>query len=80
MVKGMASSAEWHILQSSVLRAVAYHEGARELRVRFTSGANYRYFDVPPDVVRMLLDPPGESHGRYFNAHIRDAFDYDEES
>jgi hypothetical protein len=70
---------QWHILQSSVLRAIAYDENSRELRVRFATGTTYRYYGVPPETVLALLDPPGRSHGRYFNEHVRDSFDYDEE-
>lgn len=69
----------WHILQSTMLRAVAYDARSRELRVRFQTGALYRYHDVPPEVVESLLDPPGGSAGRYFNDTIRDGFEYDEE-
>jgi hypothetical protein len=79
MVEGMAVDARWHILSSSVVRAIAYDPDTRVLRVRFTSGANYRYRDVPPEVVESLIDPSGGSPGRYFNDHIRDAFEYDEE-
>ena len=75
----MAASAPWRILSSTVLRAVAYDERAQELRVRFTNGAVYRYHDVPPEIAETLVDPPGSSHGRYFNEEIRDAYDYDEE-
>jgi len=75
----MAVGTAWHILGSTMLRAVAYDETRRLLRVRFSNGSLYRYHDVPPDVVETLLDPPGGSHGRYFNEVIRDGFDYDEE-
>jgi hypothetical protein len=47
--------------------------------VRFANGTHYRYFDVPPEVVEALLDPPSGSPGRYFNDHVRDAFAYEEE-
>lgn len=75
----MAADLEWHILMSTMLRAVAYDAASRELRVRFSNGGVYRYHNVPPAVAETLLDPPDESHGRYFNDHIRDAFDYDED-
>jgi hypothetical protein len=75
----MAADLEWHILSSTMLRAMAYDEQARELRVRFSNGGVYRYFDVPPTVAAALLDPPDQSHGRYFNENVRDTFDYDEE-
>jgi hypothetical protein len=75
----MAATAPWRIVSSSVLRAVAYDERVHQLRVRFTSGALYRYFDVPPEITEELLDPPGGSHGRYFNENIRDSYDCEEE-
>jgi hypothetical protein len=62
-----------------MLRAVSYDEPTRELRVRFTNGGIYRYYQVPPAIVQNLLDPPNGSPGRYFNDHVRDAYDYDEE-
>jgi lysyl-tRNA synthetase class 2 len=75
----MADDEPWHILSSSVLRAVSYNESSRELRVRFTNGSVYRYHRVPPRVAATLLDPPDSSSGRYFNETIRDGFDFDEE-
>ncbi|CAN5260214.1 hypothetical protein BH11ACT4_BH11ACT4_13670 [soil metagenome] len=62
-----------------MLRAVAYDERSHELRVRFTTGALYRYYEVPPEVAEELIDPPGSSHGRYFNEQIRDSYDFEEE-
>ena len=73
------ADAAWHILSSSMLRAISYDDRTSLLRVRFAGGAVYRYYDVPPEVVLGLLDPPGGSTGRYFNDTIRDGFDYDEE-
>jgi hypothetical protein len=63
-----------------MIRALAYDPQTRELRVRFTNGTAYRYLEVPPEVVVTLIDPPGGSHGRYFNEHIRDTFEYEEET
>lgn len=76
----MAVGADWRILQSTMVHAISYDEASGELRVRFHGGGLYRYYKVPPQIVEALLDPPGASHGRYFNDHIRDAFDYDEET
>lgn len=72
-------AAPWRIVTSSLIRAVAYDEDARELRVRFSNGSLYRYLGVPPEVAAELVDPAGGSTGRYFNDHVRDAFDFDEE-
>ncbi len=75
----MADDAPWHILASTLLRAVSYAPNSRELRVRFVNGAIYLYLDVPPDVVDELLAAETDSPGRYFNENIRDEFDFDEE-
>lgn len=76
----MAADAGWHIIQSTMLRAIAYDPHSRELRVRFHTGGLYRYHDVPPEVAETLLDPPEGSPGRYFNDEIRDAYEFDEET
>lgn len=47
--------------------------------MRFSTGAVYRYHDVPPEVAEELLDPPGGSHGRYFTENIRDSYDFEQE-
>ncbi|MGX5681179.1 KTSC domain-containing protein [Schumannella luteola] len=73
------AAASWRIVSSSVIRAVAYDDASRELRVRFSNGSVYRYLGVPADVAAALVDPPSGSSGRYFNDHVRDAFDFDEE-
>ena len=75
----MGLEAGWHILASTMIRALAYDPGTRELRVRFAGGGTYRYLDVPAEVAETLIDPPDGSHGRYFNDNIRDVFDYEEE-
>ncbi|GAA2135533.1 KTSC domain-containing protein [Kitasatospora kazusensis] len=61
-------------VESSCLRSVGYDEAARELEVEFTSGAVYRYFDVPVSVRDGLMGAP--SHGRYFCRDIRGHFRY----
>jgi hypothetical protein len=70
----------WHILASTMIRALAYDLDLRELRVRFSTGSVYRYFDVPAEVVETLIDPPDGSHGRYFNENVRDEFEFEEET
>lgn len=71
--------AAWRIVSSSLIRAVAYDEARRELRVRFSNGSVYRYLAVPPEVAAALVSPPEGSTGRYFNEFVRDVFDFDEE-
>lgn len=64
---------ETHDVESSVIDAVGY---ARVLELRFDSGRIYQYYNVPEDVYQGML--AADSKGRYFNAHIRDKFPYQE--
>ena len=63
-------------MPSTVIRRFSYDPDARELDVLFTTGRLYRYHGVP----RAAADDfrAAFSKGRYFNAHIRDAYDYTE--
>jgi lysyl-tRNA synthetase class 2 len=63
-------------MPSSVIRHSSYDPDARQLNVLFTTGRRYIYHDVP----QAIADEFGAafSKGRYFNARIRDAYDYTE--
>lgn len=63
-------------MPSSVIRSYHYHADRRALEILFTTGRRYLYFEVPPEEVEALS--AAFSKGRYFNAHIRDAYDYAE--
>ena len=67
-----ADAEDWVSLESSVLRAVRYFEQKRLLYLEFNSGAVHRYFDFPTYQYRRFL--AADSHGRYFNQHIRNRF------
>lgn len=60
---------------STVLRSVGYDATTRTLETEFTSGAIYRYHDVPAEVHDGLM--AADSHGQYFNAFVRDRYGYD---
>jgi len=63
-------------MPSSVIRRFDYDPEREELDVLFTTGRRYRYHRVPrseADAFRAAF-----SKGRYFNAHIRDAYDFTE--
>jgi lysyl-tRNA synthetase class 2 len=63
-------------MPSTVIRRFSYDPEAQELDVLFTTGRRYLYHRVPQaaaDDFRAAF-----SKGRYFNAHIRDAYDYSE--
>lgn len=62
-----------HDVESSVIDAVGY---TRVLEIHFDSGRIYQYYDVPDDIYEGMM--AAESKGRYFNAHIRDQFPYQE--
>lgn len=61
-------------MPSSVIRDWIYDPESRRLAVEFTTGRRYAYLDVPPDVADAL--GAAFSKGRYFNTHIRDAYDF----
>jgi len=66
---------EWQRVQSSNVDAVMYDPEARVLSVRFHSGGEYSYRNVPPDVARGLVD--AESPGRYFASNIRGNYSHE---
>jgi hypothetical protein len=58
-------------VSSSALRAVGYDDSQEILEIQFHNGAVYRYYGVPVAVHRGLME--ADSHGRYFQQHIRGA-------
>jgi hypothetical protein len=44
------------------------------LEIEFQNGHIYQYYGVPPKVYEELMN--ASSHGKYFNAHIRNAYLY----
>lgn len=61
-------------MDSEALAEVEYDSLRHLLRIRFTSGEWYRYFDVPPHVHTALI--AAESKGRHFQTHIRGRYRY----
>jgi hypothetical protein len=62
------------LVESEAIAEVDYHAASSTLFVRFVEGEWYSYFDVPKDVHRAFVD--AESHGRFFQQHIRDQYRY----
>ena len=60
---------ERHQVDSSVILAVGYDDGASILEVVFRTGRTYRYFRVPPAAYDALVR--AKSIGAYFNREIR---------
>lgn len=63
-------------MPSSVIRAASYDPDREVLDILFTTGRRYLYHRVPPDEADRFR--AAFSKGRYFNAHIRDAYDFTE--
>ena len=63
-------------MPSSVIRAAHYDSDRKVLDVLFTTGRRYLYHRVPPEAAEAFR--AAFSKGRYFNAHIRDNYDFTE--
>lgn len=64
-------------MPSTVIADMAYDPDTQTLSVWFRpSGRRYDYFEVPATVYDALRRSP--SKGRYFNAHIRDGYGYNQ--
>jgi KTSC domain-containing protein len=63
-------------MPSSVIRSFKYDAERRALVVTFVSGKIYLYADVPQNVFDAMRT--SKSKGQFFNAHIRDHYDFAE--
>lgn len=59
-------------VQSKDLSIVGYHPEKEELEVTFKAGGVYVYTGVPEVVYQALMH--AQSHGTYFNQHIKDKY------
>lgn len=55
-------------VDSSAMNEVGYDSSTRTLCIRFKSGKDYNYFNVPKEVFEGLIR--AHSKGTYFNNHI----------
>jgi hypothetical protein len=63
-------------MPSSVIAGIHYDSARERLTVNFVTGRVYEYVDVPPGVARAFRS--AFAKGTYFNAYIRDRYDYRE--
>jgi hypothetical protein len=63
-------------VESTLLASVSYSSGQRMLQLQFRDGSRYRYFDVPVELYRQLVQ--SDSKGAYFNRYIRNQFRFQE--
>jgi hypothetical protein len=61
-------------VESSAISSVGYDADAKVLEVEFSSGAVYKYREVPPGVYRSLMK--SDSKGKYVSQRIRDRFPF----
>lgn len=59
-------------VNSSSIAAIGYDEANEILEIEFLSGGIYQYFDVPMYVYEELME--ADSHGKYFNAYIKENY------
>jgi len=65
----------WTEVVSSNIDAIGYDADERELYVRFSSGAEYVYHNVPEGVVKEFLD--ASSKGKYLADNIKGVYAYE---
>ena len=63
-------------MPSTVIRAAHYHPDGEVLDIIFTTGRRYLYHRVSPEEADRFA--AAFNKGRYFNAHIRDRYDFTE--
>jgi hypothetical protein len=59
-------------VSSTDIREIGYDARNHTLEVAFHSSGIYQYFDVPVSEYQGLIAAP--SHGRYFQAHIKNSY------
>ena len=64
----------WNTVESSNINMVGYDKDTQELHVKFSSGSEYVYSNVPEDVFNEFKD--ASSVGRYLNEHIKNVYGY----
>lgn len=62
---------------SSNLASASYDPDLENLRIEFSSGDSYTYFNVPKSVYMGLQH--ASSAGQYFHRHIRSRYSYSQE-
>ena len=64
------SAEDWVSVDSSMIEAVAYKDGA--VFTRFKNAVVWKYAGVPEDLYDSLVD--ADSVGKFFNKHIKNSF------
>lgn len=67
----------WQSVESSNINQIGYDAGTREVRVRFKSGTEYVYKDVPDTEFAFFLE--ADSKGKYLSEHFKGQYEYTKE-
>lgn len=62
-------------VSSTNLNAIGYEADSAILRVEFTSGSTYEYYEVPVTVFDELMNAEGY-HGEFFSKFIKGQYAY----
>ena len=62
------------LVDSEAIAEIRYDAERSTMLVRFVDGEWYSYFGVPAGVYKDFV--AAESHGRFFQSHIRDKYRY----
>jgi len=65
----------WITVESTNLSRIRYDENTLTLEIEFHGGRVYQYFDVPSHVFEGLKTAY-DSHGKFFNEHIKGYYRY----
>ncbi len=64
----------YHAVESTNIAQIGYDTATQELRVRFNSGTEYIYQNVPGPVFADFLD--ADSKGKFLNLNIKGQYEY----
>ncbi len=64
----------WESVESSNIDMIGYDQDSSQLHVRFKSGAEYVYDEVPVAVHEEFLD--ADSKGKFLNERIKGRYEY----
>ncbi|MAZ72344.1 MAG: KTSC domain-containing protein [Flavobacteriaceae bacterium] len=67
---------ERQAVRSSNLASIGYDPSSQILEVEFHGGRLYEFYDVPASEYRALMN--ASSHGKYFNANIKNNYNFKE--
>jgi hypothetical protein len=63
-------------VSSSSIASIGFDDDSETLEIEFVSGTVYRYLGVSQDVFEAFRTAP--SKGTFFNAHIKDAYPWEQ--